>query len=392
MENQQENEPNPIEGSAEVLGESSSTSGDAPGGEASTSEPQEPAPPSPPTAATPTVESAPTVEGAPTTPAAPTAPTEEVPAAMPYPPGGPGEVLGVASSVGEAHGSFGSPAGSVPPGSGFGYGPDPGYAYGYSSGGYGPPPGGPGYGPPPAGAPYGTPPGGYGYGPPGGPGYGPPPGAPGYGPPPAVPGYGPLPGGAGYGPPAGPDSGFPPQGPGWVQPPSREEKPPADKGSSGNTFWSFLRNVWIAWIVAGVLALAVIGLSVGLATANSSVPARASAPFGRFGPAFGGGGGGGGGFGANGPGGASGSSSGFLPGVFGTVTSVSSGSFKVNSRLGGTVTVDETSSTTYYNGSTKASSSVVSKGANVMVQGTQSGNTVTATRVRVIQSAGSSGL
>jgi hypothetical protein len=69
--------------------------------------------------------------------------------------------------------------------------------------------------------------------------------------------------------------------------------------------------------------------------------------------------------------------------VVGAVASVGSGSFTVNARSGQTVTVDEQSSTTYYTGTTSASSSAVVTGARVIVQGTRTGNTVTATRVEV---------
>jgi hypothetical protein len=48
------------------------------------------------------------------------------------------------------------------------------------------------------------------------------------------------------------------------------------------------------------------------------------------------------------------------------------------------VTVDEQSSTTYFNGTTTATQNVVAKGALVAVQGTRNGNTVTATRVIVL--------
>ncbi|HYA69368.1 MAG TPA: DUF5666 domain-containing protein, partial [Acidimicrobiales bacterium] len=75
--------------------------------------------------------------------------------------------------------------------------------------------------------------------------------------------------------------------------------------------------------------------------------------------------------------------------VVGTVASVGTNSFTVTARNGATVTVDEQSSTTYFSGATSASSSAVVKGARVAVQGSRSGNTVTATRV-VVLSAGAS--
>jgi len=76
--------------------------------------------------------------------------------------------------------------------------------------------------------------------------------------------------------------------------------------------------------------------------------------------------------------------------VAGTVSSVGSGSFTVDAVSGQTVTVQEQSSTTYYVGRTSGSASSVLQGAKVAVQGSRSGNTVTATRVEILPS-GSSG-
>lgn len=168
-----------------------------------------------------------------------------------------------------------------------------------------------------------------------------------------------------------PGSGPPPWGPpplgGWGTPPPHGPAAAAD--SPG--LWSFLRKSIVAWVVAGVLALAVIGLSVALAT-SSTQPVRAVAPSGRL-P-----------FGA-GPGLSGGS------GVVGTVENVSNTSFTVMDRAGQTVTVDEQSSTTYASGGTASASSAVVKGASVVVQGTRSGNTVKASRVVVIPAGGFGG-
>jgi len=125
-----------------------------------------------------------------------------------------------------------------------------------------------------------------------------------------------------------------------------------------------------------VLALTVAGLSVALAS-RSSGAARILTPSGRSVPNPGrslGGGFFGGGTGSL--------------GVFGTVTSVANGHFSVTDRAGVTVTVDEQSSTTYYTGATSASSNSVVTGARVAVQGSRSGNTVTATRVIVLPAGG----
>ena len=74
--------------------------------------------------------------------------------------------------------------------------------------------------------------------------------------------------------------------------------------------------------------------------------------------------------------------------MVGTVASVGTDSFTVTSFSGQSITVDEQSSTTYYSGGASASASAVVQGVRVMVQGSRSGNTVTATRVVVLPSGG----
>lgn len=182
---------------------------------------------------------------------------------------------------------------------------------------------------------------------------------------PYPPGYAPGPP-----PPAGPPPGY-----GWTWGPTGAPGPPPPRAPRSAGWLSrAVRRALVAWIVAGVLAATVVGLSVALATSSSpvrSLPFAPSAtPFGRAG--F--------------PGPAAGGV--FGPGVIGTVASVSSNSFTVNARSGATVTVDEQSSTTYYNGATPATSSIVTQGATVAVSGSRSGNTVTATRVTVIPAGG----
>ncbi len=130
-------------------------------------------------------------------------------------------------------------------------------------------------------------------------------------------------------------------------------------------------------MVAGVLALAVVGLSVGLATTTSG-PARVVAPAGP-GPSAGGPGSGG----AFGPG----SGGAFGPFDFvaaGTVASVTGNGFTLATVAGRTVTVNEQASTTYYRDLVPASSGIVVKGARVAVEGARSGDTVTADRVFVL--------
>jgi hypothetical protein len=189
------------------------------------------------------------------------------------------------------------------------------------------------------------------------------PGAPpGYGPG-SFPGYGPPPGQAP--PPWYGWAGWPPTGP-WASP----------SGPYRSGFSRVLHSALAAWIVAGVLALAVVGLSVDLATQSTQSPASAHVvtPFGGPGTQF------------KGPG-FFGRGLGNLA-VAGTVASVGTGTFTVTATSGQTVTVDEQSSTTYESGGSSASSSVVVKGARVVVQGTRSGNTVTATSVVVLPAGG----
>ena len=77
--------------------------------------------------------------------------------------------------------------------------------------------------------------------------------------------------------------------------------------------------------------------------------------------------------------------------MVGTVSSVSAKSFVVQDRTGTSVTVDEQSSTTYMSGRSSATVSAVVSGARVLVQGTRSGNTVTATTVVVLPAGGFGG-
>jgi hypothetical protein len=134
-----------------------------------------------------------------------------------------------------------------------------------------------------------------------------------------------------------------------------------------------------AWIVAGVLALAVVGLSVALALGNSG-PIR-FAPIVRPAPA---------------PGtvptpvtpGSSPNPSPFGGrlnlGVAGTVTSVGSGTFSVKGVGGQTVTVDEESATIYEQGAAISTAAAVTTGSRVLVLGTRRGAVVKATRVVIL--------
>jgi hypothetical protein len=136
------------------------------------------------------------------------------------------------------------------------------------------------------------------------------------------------------------------------------------------------------WIVAAVAVLmaAVIALSVGLAASPSATASPSpSATSGQSVP-----GGGAGGAGSNAR---SGPAAG---GASGTVTSVSTSGFTLTTAAGQQVTVNEASSTTYQNGTSSTSASAVTTGSPVLVLGTTSGTTITATQV-VLQPAGGVG-
>jgi len=146
---------------------------------------------------------------------------------------------------------------------------------------------------------------------------------------------------------------------------------PSRPGGAGGGFLGRVADsALVAWIVAAVLAVTVIGLSVGLATSGSSSAAREVPPGVRpvlpFGP---------GSFGGN---------PSNLGAVTGTVASVGTHSFTVTTGTGQTVTVDEQSSTVYRSGSASASASAVTQGAHVLVEGSRNGDTITATRVVVL--------
>jgi len=62
----------------------------------------------------------------------------------------------------------------------------------------------------------------------------------------------------------------------------------------------------------------------------------------------------------------------------------------MSTSTGQKVTVDETSSTTYQNGASSASASAITTGEDVLVLGTTSGTTITATQV-IVQPTGAGG-
>jgi hypothetical protein len=70
-------------------------------------------------------------------------------------------------------------------------------------------------------------------------------------------------------------------------------------------------------------------------------------------------------------------------GATGTIGSLSTSSFTLSTAAGQTVTVNKVSSTTYRKGTSSTSASAIKKGENVLVLGTTSGTTITATQVIV---------
>ena len=123
-------------------------------------------------------------------------------------------------------------------------------------------------------------------------------------------------------------------------------------------------------IIVGAAAIAVAGGSYGIVSAtSSSSPAAASS-----GSAGGPGSGGGGSNGRSGP--AAGGSS-------GTVSSLSTSGFTLTTSAGQKVTVKEASSTTYDKGTSPASASAITTGESVLVLGTTSSTTISATQITV---------
>jgi hypothetical protein len=129
-------------------------------------------------------------------------------------------------------------------------------------------------------------------------------------------------------------------------------------------------------IAAAALMCAAIGGSVGLATSSasaapssttttsSSTMARGGGSNARSGPASG--------------------------GASGTIDSVSTASFTMSTSLGQKVIVNEASSTKYLKGSSSISASAIATGEYVLVLGTTSATTITATQV-IVQPAGGGG-
>jgi hypothetical protein len=138
-------------------------------------------------------------------------------------------------------------------------------------------------------------------------------------------------------------------------------------------------------IAAGVAAIAIAGGSYGIVSATSS-GSSAAASSGTAGSGTAGSGGA-----AGGPGSGGGSNARSGPaagGSSGTASSVSTSGFTLTTAAGQKVTVHEASATTYEKGTSAASASAVTTGETVLVLGTTSGTTITATQV-IVQPASS---
>ena len=129
-------------------------------------------------------------------------------------------------------------------------------------------------------------------------------------------------------------------------------------------------------IAAGVAAIAIAGASYGIVSATSSGSSAAASSGTAGGP-----GSGGGSNARSGP--AAGGSS-------GTASGVSTSGFTLTTAAGQKVIVNEASATTYEKGTSAASASVVTTGEPVLVLGTTSGTTITATQVIVQPTGGGS--
>lgn len=162
--------------------------------------------------------------------------------------------------------------------------------------------------------------------------------------------------------------------------------PPA--GQAGRSrVWRLLPSRKGGWIAGAALMSAVIGLSACTATSTAtSSPATAASPTATAESGAPGSGPAGGpqpaGAGSNAR---SGPAEG---GSIGTVDSVSTPGFTIATSAGQKVTVNETASTTYQKGTTSSSASALTTGEPVLVLGTTSGTTITATQVVVQPAAG----
>jgi Domain of unknown function (DUF5666) len=164
--------------------------------------------------------------------------------------------------------------------------------------------------------------------------------------------------------------------------PSADEPDPTpaagrEQPSGLRRLFSRKRNIVIT---GAAVACAVAGVSIGLvATSGSSsttTAASSTAVSGGQGGPFAGA--------SAGSGGGSNARSGPEPGgSSGTVTSVSGSGFTLTTPAGEKVTVNESSSTTYQDGSASSTASAITSGSGVLVLGTVNSTTISATQVTI---------
>jgi hypothetical protein len=128
------------------------------------------------------------------------------------------------------------------------------------------------------------------------------------------------------------------------------------------------------FIAAGVVVIAV---AIGVYTIQHSSSGSSTSGAASSGP----GSGGGGSNARSGP---------AAGGASGTVDSMSTSSFTMSTAAGQKVTVNQASSTTYHKGTSSTSASAITPGESVLVLGTTSGTTITATQV-IVQPTGDYG-
>jgi hypothetical protein len=137
-------------------------------------------------------------------------------------------------------------------------------------------------------------------------------------------------------------------------------------------------------IAVGVAAIAVAGGTYGIVSATSgSGSGTATSSSGTASGTVAGG------F-KSGDGGSNARSGPAAGGAVGTVSSVSTSGFTISTSAGQKVTVDEASSTAYKKGTSSTTVSAITTGQPVLVLGTTSGTSITATQV-IVQPSGSSG-
>ena len=173
-------------------------------------------------------------------------------------------------------------------------------------------------------------------------------------------------------------------GAGDAPPPSQAASPDASASVTVTeqrrrpSVWRLLSVGRSRWIMAASLVGAVIGLAAwGASSVTATSPSATAAGSGSTG-----------GLGSSG-GGSNARSGPAAGGSSGTVASVSTSSFTVSTGAGQKVTVDEASSTTYEKGTSSTSASAITTGEGVLVLGTTSGTTITATQI-ILQSNGGS--